>query len=713
MNLSTTVGVFTLLAALLPTAVLADEEIDDSMYFAEEDELIDEFAMLAEDAMVELAARHKQEIGMSPSAITVITREDIEASGATTIPDLLRLIPGMDVVIASRFFTSISARLYWTFENNLYLVLVDGREANIELIGQAPWEFQPISLQDIQRIEVIRGPGSSLYGANAVAGVVSITTRAVPEKTAGYVHLLGGQYGTMIAAAQASTRLGGFGLSISGGTDLARKFVDPAKLAKNVLKFRAVGEYRRSELNRLLLDLGLSSGSGPFSTSIGTLDSDNTLKTLRLAYDSENFRGQLYWTQTTTKVALDAPLEYGGARLANLVPATINGHTIDAEIQWTLPTFWKPLLVITGGGGRVSYLRSDEMLNGETYADISSPDYHKLGISHWEFRASGFVHFELTPADWVTATLGARFDYNTVTDVFFSPRLATVFRPASGQFIRLGVARAFRKPAWLETHAHLQAHCPPGSPLAGPACDNFQEFMSRVVGNDQLGNEKLTAFELGYLGQYLANRLSVAVDLYFNHYADAIEAVSDITTDEQGLPDLNTSSLKYQHVADWDVFGSEVTVRWNLSEQASLILSWSHRQMFDHNSGDWIDKVPKNMFTLGGRFGTGKGLVGSLYLFSRSELLDTAVENPLGLLEPLLSERLENILLVMGKLGWRWNSPPGFHLEAGCQLSLPVSPFESPHFRYFERGGGFTPEGTHFGGDQLRQMVSVYLLGSF
>ena len=683
------------------------------MYFSEEDELVDEFAMLAEDAMVELAARHKQEIGMSPSAITVITREDIEASGATTVPDLLRMVPGMDVVIASRFFTSISARLFWTYENNLYLVLVDGREANVELAGQATWEFQPFSMQDIERIEIIRGPGSSLYGANAVAGVVSITTRAVPEKTAGYVHLLGGQYGTMIATAQASTQLGGFGISLSGGADLARKFVDPAVTTKDVLKFRAVGEYRWSDSNRLMLDLGLASGSGPFSTSVGSLNTTNDLRMARLAYDSKNLRGQLYWTNVITEIKLDAPLEFGGVRLANLVPATVAGHTVDAEVQWTLPTFWEPLLIITGGGGRASILQSDEMLDGETYADISNPDYHKLGITHYQFRASAFVHGEIAPTEWVTATLGARFDYNTVTEVFISPRLAAVFKPVEGQFIRLGVARAFRKPNFLETHAHLQARCPPDSPLAGPACDNFQEFMSTAVGNDELGNEELTAFELGYLGQFLGGRLSLAVDLYFNLYDNAIETVSEIATDEQGLPDLNASSLKFDHVADYNIFGSEITVRYNLARHTSLMLSWSHREMTDGEAGEWIDKVPKNMITLGGRFRTEGGLVGSLYLFTRSKFVDTSVENPSGLLEPLITQRLDNVFLVMAKLGWRFESVLGFNLEAGCQLFLPVSPFQAPHFRYFEQGGGFTADGTHFGGDQLRQMLSVYILGSF
>ena len=159
------------------------------------------------------ASKHEQDIGESPSAITVITREDIEASGASTIPDLLRLVPGMDVVLCSPFYTSITARLQWNFENNLFLILVDGREANLELIGWAPWEIQPISLEEVERIEVIRGPASSLYGANAFAGVVSITTRPVSEKPSGWVRLSGGEIASTSVSSGASARIGGSGLA--------------------------------------------------------------------------------------------------------------------------------------------------------------------------------------------------------------------------------------------------------------------------------------------------------------------------------------------------------------------------------------------------------------------------------------------------------------------------------------------------------------------
>ncbi|MBW1809345.1 MAG: TonB-dependent receptor, partial [Deltaproteobacteria bacterium] len=140
---------FIMLLLICPTAVAQEDEpaID-------EFGLDDELALLEDDGIVELAARHKQEIGMSPSAITVISREDIEASGATTIPDLLRLVPGMDVITASPYYGAVSSRLYWSVENHHYLVLIDGREANNEIMGMTAWEVQPIFLEDIERIEI-------------------------------------------------------------------------------------------------------------------------------------------------------------------------------------------------------------------------------------------------------------------------------------------------------------------------------------------------------------------------------------------------------------------------------------------------------------------------------------------------------------------------------------------------------------------------------
>jgi outer membrane receptor protein involved in Fe transport len=665
-----------------------------------------------EDKVVS-AARHEQEIGMSPSAIWVITREDIQASGATTIPDLLRMVPGMDVVVTSPFMPGISARLAWGNENNQFLVLIDGREINMELLGMSLFELEPVPLEEIERIEIIRGPGSALYGANALSGVVNITTRPIGERTSGWFRLGAGEVGRTAAWARASTRVGGWGFMLSGGGDEMGTFADPRILARRLWKLRAVAEHRWSESRRLLIDGGIASGEGFVTAAVGSFEGSLSLRTLRLAYESEDLRSNLYWSQVPAKANMDAALVFSGTRLADFVPFDVDTHSFIGDIEYTLPELWQPLLLITGAGGRLSYLSSDQMLDGDTFTDITSSGYHRPGVEHLEFRAGAFFHGEIAPADWVTTTFGLRFDYNTETGVFLSPRISTVFRPAAGHYLRLGVARAFRKPAYIETRAHLMVEFPDDSPITGDGQDSFQEFMTRVVGNSALDNEELLSFEAGYLGRFLDGRLSLALDLYFNQSSKEVVFQSNIVPDDTGLPNLQDSNfMHFNRENPTDIIGGELSVRFSPSERISLLACWTYREVFDHHTKQTFDDSPKHLITLGGRFRFVWGLVGSLYLFTRSEFIDRAVKNPAGIMEPMLSEHMRNQLLVLGRIGWRHVPVEGFELEAGIKVFLPVSPFSDSHFQFREDGGGIDTIGKNYGGDLLCRMVSLYLQGA-
>jgi len=660
------------------------------------------------------AAKHEQDIGASPSAITVITREDIQASGATTLADLLRMVPGMEVIVATPAYSGIIARLKWTYESQFFLVLVDGREANLELLGYPPFEIQPVFLEDIERIEVIRGPGSALYGANALVGVVSITTRAVEEKTSARVGFSGGQAGLRMLGARASTRLGNWGFQLSGGFDLRGKFTDPDAPGLHALKLRSAAEYRWSERRRILIEGALSDTSGYIESGLGPLDAVIGLRTLRLSYESEDLSGQIYWSQIPLEAELGTEMAYHGIHLATFMPIEVDMHVVNGDVHWNLPRFWDPLLVIIGGSGRLSYLSSDQLLDADTYTDITSPDYRRPGVSHLEGRAGGFVHGELTPAEWVTITGGLRFDYNTITDQFVSPRLAAVFRPFQGQFLRAGVARAFRKPTYVETGLHVKVDFPPDSPLTGGDRDNFQDFMARIVGNPDLQDEEVLAFEVGYLGRFLDSALSVAWDLYYNIYKNEVAMHSRMVTDSRGLPDLDESVFMFNNsTRDLAIIGSELCIRYKPAKNISLMAAWVHRELWNLRDDQPDDEGPRNLITLGGRFRSEWGLVGSLYVFTRSKFRDRAVANPAGLLEPILKIDMENAALVLGRLGWRTNPGGGLELETGLKLFLPIAPDAEPYFRYREKGGGFTRTGDSFGGSQLARMVTVYLSGSY
>ncbi len=681
---------------------------------AEEDEFMDEFAFLEDAGTVESAARHKQEIGMSPSAITVITREDIETTGANTLPDLLRIVPGMEVIYLDINAATPACRLHYTEGNFHFLVLIDGREANIELLGQTLWEALPISLEDVERIEIIRGPASALYGANALSGVISITTRAISEKTSGWAMATTGELGLTRLGLRGSTRVGDWGFSLGGGLDLLGTFTDPHAASTEMWKFRALAEHRWSESARLLIDGAASSGTGPRNTNMGNLNTEFNQVALRLAHESESLRGRLYWFYVWINVEMEAALEFGGLHLADILPAVIENHTVDGELQWTLPGFWDPLLLIVGGAGRLSWVGSDDLLNGNTFADISSADYHQPGISHWEMRGSAFLHAELKAADWATLTAGARLDYNTETDWFLSPRLAAVLRPAAGQFLRFSAARSFRKPSYLEAAVHLDVSFPDDSPLSAGDRELFREFMSRVIGNEKVGNEELSSFEAGYLGRFFDDRLSVALDLYCNLYRRRNEVLANIVAGRQNLPDLENSTYRYEETDyDLDVIGSELTVRFQPAESVSLLAVWTHKEFYYHRTESWGAQDPRNYLTLGGRFRTQIGLLGSLYVFTRSEFHDHSVASPKGLLEPPLEMHVDESMLLLGKLGWSWSPKPAVHLEGGVKIFQPISPFNSPNFRDRDQGGGVTPDGHPYGAFLLGRIVSAYLQGSF
>jgi iron complex outermembrane recepter protein len=136
--------------------------------------------------------KKEQKLSRTPAAVFVITQEDIRRSGATNIPDLLRMVPGLDVAQINANTWAISARGFNLQFANKLLVLVDGRAVYTPLFGGVYWDTVDVPLEDIEQIEVIRGPGGTLWGANAVNGVINIITKSAAETQGGLITAGGG-----------------------------------------------------------------------------------------------------------------------------------------------------------------------------------------------------------------------------------------------------------------------------------------------------------------------------------------------------------------------------------------------------------------------------------------------------------------------------------------------------------------------------------------
>jgi hypothetical protein len=238
--------------------------------------------------------------------------------------------------------------------------------------------------------------------------------------------------------------------------------------------------------------------------------------------------------------------------------------------------------------------------------------------------------------------------------------------------------------------------------------------MTRVGGYHGLDNEELVAFEAGYTMNFFDGRFTCSLDLYYHRFRNHVIMKSNIVEGQQGLPDLETSSFMFMnHGPGLDVVGAELGLRFSPSKDLSFLAVWTHRQVNDHLVGGFTNEDPKNLIVLGGRFRTAFGLLGSLYAFTRSEFWDLNVDNPSGILEPLLHQHMDNVILLIGKLGRRFELGEDTRMEIGLRLFLPISPFSPPYFRYYESGGGIAQSGRKYGAEQLGRVLTGYLEGSF
>jgi iron complex outermembrane recepter protein len=160
---------------------------------------------------VTTVSKKEQKLSRAPAAVYVITQEDIRRSGMTAIPDLLRMAPGVQVGQMQSGIWGVSARGFNRQNSDKMLVLVDGRSVYSPINKGVFWDKQDLPLEDIERIEVIRGPGATMWGSNAVNGVVNIITKRAEDTQGALLTAGGGDQGQMLAGMRFGGSLGGAG----------------------------------------------------------------------------------------------------------------------------------------------------------------------------------------------------------------------------------------------------------------------------------------------------------------------------------------------------------------------------------------------------------------------------------------------------------------------------------------------------------------------
>ena len=455
---------------------------------------------------VQTASRKSQRLQDVAAAVFVITREDIERSGATSLPEALRLAPGVQVARLANNRWAVSARGFNGRFANKLLVLMDGRSIYSPLFSGVMWEMEDTLLEDIDRIEVIRGPGAALWGANAVNGVINIITRHTRDTR-----------GTLVVAGAGSEERGftalRHGATVGDGTLRVWAKAFDRDTSVNLAGQEANDDWRAA---RLGFRGDWSLGADRRLTVSGSAHGGPT-------GDRWNFASL---TSPTGTAPMNVDQKGSGAHLLvrhEWLPADGSASTLQAYVDRT------QLEVV----GVVAEQRTTIDIDFQRRRPPGGPHDLIWGLSHRQTQdridssssiailparqrsslTSAFVHDEITlQPETLRLVLGARLEHNDFTGLEPQPNARVMWTPTPQQALWASASRAVRTPSRAEQDARVDLSVMPAGPASPPVL-----LRNVPAALDGLQAETVTALELGYRHRF-DPQVALDVALFRNRY---------------------------------------------------------------------------------------------------------------------------------------------------------------------------------------------------
>jgi iron complex outermembrane recepter protein len=459
--------------------------------------------MSIEDLMnieVTSASRKEQRATDVAAAIFVITQDDIRRSGMTTIPDVLRLAPGVQVAQINSNKWAVSVRGFNSLYSNKLLVLVDGRTVYTRLYSGVIWDAEGLMLDDIDRIEVIRGPGAALWGANAVNGVINILTKSAANTQGGLVRADAGRSGT-----QAAVRYGG-----AIGSGHYRAYSQWTGRDESLIAAGTRADDRSRDLTTgfradwttppgaLLLEGAFTVGQA--RALWGNLDPETFAASPVSADPSESKGGHVLarWTHTRKSGATFQIQSFADVVRRQEPIADYSRHAFDIDSQFHTAIGARHDLV-AGAGLRFI----GEQLNGRVGSALTPPDDHSRLVT-------AFFQDEIALlGKRLAVTLGSQVQHDSYAGLGVQPSVRAMWSGFSRQRIWAAASRALRTPSLVD-RGILVAYPPTPTDAGLPL------FLS-VVGNPAAKTETLVDAEGGYRIE-IAAAASIDVTAFTGRY---------------------------------------------------------------------------------------------------------------------------------------------------------------------------------------------------
>jgi iron complex outermembrane recepter protein len=509
----------------------------------------------------------------SAAAVFVITQQDIRRSGVTTIAEALRMVPGMVVARIDANKWAVSARGFNSRFANKMLVLVDGRTVYTPAFSGTYWETLDPILADIDRIEVIRGPGASLWGANAVNGIVNIITKGSQDTQGGLVGVTVGDEERGL-------------VDLRYGTELAEH-----------MYLRAYGKYSKRDDQ---LDVNGDDAQDDWDLKRGGFRADWRTS----GSDIFMLQGDIYHTNRDQNFVLPSSSSPTGSERVR-DSGTLSGNSLLGR--------WEQIQSLSSRTAFQFYYEREESDDplGDYNLDIFDFDFqHEVALpkgneliwgGEYRFNSDDFNDVPLLTMspkqrdnslfgafvqdkvnlfnNRLEVTFGSKFEYNSFTGWEVQPTVRALWDIASRHRLWMAVSRATRTPSRVELNGKLN--------VIGLPSDTLGPLPGRIVfqGDDELKSETLVAYELGYR-TWPADNLFLDIVTFYNDY-DELRTGERIPSDINVVNGVQVVTLPLVNGEKATMYGLELAADWRPTKWSRMQLSYSFlRADFEFKSGN-------------------------------------------------------------------------------------------------------------------------------
>ena len=521
------------------------------------------------------ATRKSQSLANTAAAVFVITQEDIRRSGVTNIPDALRMVPGVTVARIDSSKWAITARGFNGRFARKLLVLIDGRSVYTPLFSGVFWDVQDTLLEDIDRIEVIRGPGATIWGANAVNGVINIITKKATDTTGGMVVAGAGSYERGFGGIRYGAELGEWGSVRAYGKYFNRNELKTEDGRSSDDKWdTGRGGFRmdgKSGQNSFTLQGDYYSGTERETISLVDLTTlpYTTPRTANTTVSGGNILSR--WARSLGEDdELSLQLYYD--RNKRDIPQVLNltHDTIDLDLLHRF--HWGGIQEVVWGGG---FRFVDEKFLGSDTIRLN-PAYRN------EKLYSLFLQDDITVVqDKLHLIIGSKFEHNVYTGFEVQPSGRLIWTPNERLSLWSAVSRAVHTPSRGESDNFLkQSAFPIPNPacLQGAPCPPFPTTLPMVVAVQGPGNllaEELMAYEAG-LRIKASDRFTIDLAGYYNNYKRLIGTEVYAPQPVPGPPTYLLVATTLRNNRQGETWGGELAADWQALDTWRLTLAYSY-----------------------------------------------------------------------------------------------------------------------------------------